>query len=132
MRSFTTTTESGGRTTLVDAHPRATASIAIVVGPVGRLEGPQSAPFRRRLAALSLVEGADVTVDLAAVPAMDTVTARCLADAGAVLRQNAGRLSVHRSRHQPRAMLRQAGLAAELVSTASHAGYDYGYHGDQS
>ena len=36
-----------------------------------------------------------------------------------LVRRNAGRLKVHRSRSQPRAKLRDAGLAAELLTFSS-------------
>ena len=120
MRSLDTAAAPAGWTMLMDAHRgAASASIAIVVGPIGRLEGDQSAAFRRRLAALSMVEGADVAIDLAAVPAIDDAAARCLADVDVLLRRNAGRLRVHRSRSQPRAKLRDAGVAAELLTFSS-------------
>ena len=120
MRSFDTAAATGGRTMLVHALRRATsASIAVVIGPVGRLEGGQSAVLRRRLAALSLADDADVVVHLAAGPAIDDAAARCLADADVLLMRNAGRLRVHRSWSQPRAKLRDAGLAAELLTFSS-------------
>ena len=119
MRSLDTAAATGGRTMLMDAQRTATsASIAVVIGPVGRLEGDHSAVLRRRLAALSLVDDADVVVHLAAGPAIHDAVARCLADADVLLRRNAGRL-VHRSWSQPRAKLRDAGLAAELLTFSS-------------
>lgn len=127
MRSFDTTTHPTGRAPLTDTHPTS-ASVAVLIGPVGRLEGTQSAAFRRRLAALSQVEGAHIAVDLSAVPAMDTATARCLTEAGERLHNTAGRLCVHRTRSQPRAMLRAAGLAADLLTTTP----DQARTGDQS
>ena len=120
MRSFDTAAATGGRTMLMDAQRTATSgSIAVVIGPVGRLEGGQSVAFRRRLAALSLVDDADVVVHLAAVPAIDDAAARCLADADVLLRRNAGRLRVQRSWSQPRSNLRDAGLAAEHLTFSS-------------
>ena len=120
MRALDTTTERGGRPARMATH-RATASIAVVVGPIGRLEGEQSANFRRRLTALSMVEGADVAVDLAAVPAIDEAAARCLADARVLLERNAGRLRVQCSRSQPRATLRDAGVTTELFTVTDRA-----------
>lgn len=85
MRSFDTAAATGGRTMLIHAQRTATsASIAVVIGPIGRLEGDQPAALRRRL-----------------------------------VRRNAGRLRVHRSWSQPRAKLRGAGLAAELLTFSS-------------
>ena len=120
MRSLDTAAATGGRTMLIHALRRATSgSIAVVIGPVGRLKGDQSAAFRRRLAAPSLVDDADVAVHLAAVPAIDDPAARCLADADVLLRRNAGRLRVQRSWSQPRSNLRDAGLAAEHPTFSS-------------
>jgi anti-anti-sigma regulatory factor len=121
MRALATTEQVSGRPARSDAPRGATsASVTVVVGPIGRLEGEQSAAFRRRLVALSMVDGADVAVDLAAVPAMDDAAARCLADVGMQLKASAGRLRVYRSRSQPRAQLQAVAMAAELFAITSN------------
>ena len=88
----------------------AAAAVTVLVRPVGRLEGDQSVAFRRRMAMLSVVDGAELAVDLAAVPAMDDAAARSLADAASRLSHHAGRLTVRHSRTQPREVLRAVGL----------------------
>ena len=88
----------------------AAPAVTVVVRPVGRLEGNQSVAFRRRMAMLSVVDGADLAVDLGAVPAMDAAAARSLADAASRLSHHAGRLTVRHSRTQPREVLRAVGM----------------------
>ncbi len=109
MRALPSSAEFG-------AEPRhaggdvALATVTVLVRPVGRLEGSQSVAFRRRLAMLSVVDGADIAVDLGAVPAMDAAAARSLADAASRATHHGGRLTVRHSRCQPREALRELGV----------------------
>ena len=111
MRALPSSTDLGAESRLGGGGPGSTA-VTVLVRPVGRLEGDQSVAFRRRLAVLSVVEGADLAVDLGAVPAMDAAAARSLADAASRLEHHAGHLTVRHSRSQPREALRELGLTA--------------------
>ena len=97
----------------------APAPVTVVVQPVGRLEGERSVAFRRRLAVLSVVDGADLAVDLGAVPSMDDAAARSLADAASRLSHHAGRLTVRHSRTQPREALGAVGLSDARTSVSA-------------
>jgi anti-anti-sigma regulatory factor len=112
MRALPTITELGHDAELTEAcSGPASPPVAVLVRPVGRLEGARSVAFRRRMAVLSVVEGVDLAVDLGAVPAMDDAAARSLADAAARLAHHAGRLTVRHSRCQPRQVLLEIGLS---------------------
>jgi anti-anti-sigma regulatory factor len=111
MRALSSSTDFGTEPRLGGGET-ASAAVTVLVRPVGRLEGDKSVAFRRRLAVLSVVEGADLAVDLGAVPAMDAAAARSLADAASRLAHHAGRLTVRHSRCQPREALRELGMTA--------------------
>lgn len=91
-----------------------TDAVVIAVSPVGRLEGLHSERFRRHLALVSVVDGAQVSVELSAVPAIDDAAARSLADANARLLRSGGQLTVRRARSQPREKLQQLGVRPDL------------------
>jgi anti-anti-sigma regulatory factor len=113
MRALSSISEIGDDTALGGAGTAAAqAPVTVLVRPVGRLEGERSAAFRRRIAVLSVVDGADLAVDLGAVPAMDAAAARSLADAASRLAHHAGRLTVRHSRCQPREALGALGISA--------------------
>ena len=116
MRALPSSADSGAETRL-GGGGAAPAAVTVLVRPVGRLEGDQSVAFRRRLAVLSVVEGADLAVDLGAVPAMDAAAARSLADAASRLAHHSGRLTVRHSRSQP-----QEALGALGLTTTGRAG----------
>ncbi len=86
-------------------HPTETVFSSVVVCPLGRLEGERVSLFRRRMALLSVVPGADVVVDMAGVSAMDEGAAQALADAGSRLRRTGGHLQLLRMRPAVRQQL---------------------------
>lgn len=77
----------------------------VVVSPIGPLEGPRVLLLRRRLALLSVHHGAEVVVDLAAVPSMDSRAAQAIADARARLGRRGGLLRIVNVRAQPSSAL---------------------------
>jgi len=109
MRALPSTLELGEDATF-GAAGAAPAPVTVLVRPIGRLDGERSAAFRRRIAMLSVVDGAELAIDLAAVPAMDDAAARSLADAANRLSRHAGQLTVRHSRSQPSEVLRAVGL----------------------
>jgi anti-anti-sigma regulatory factor len=96
------------------------APVCVVVSPLGALEGGRVALFRRRMALLSAEPGADVVVDLAAVPVLDTAAAQSIVDARSRLGRRGGRLRLVRAGAQPREAVLAA--AARSRTAASPTG----------
>lgn len=92
--------------------------LAVTVAPSGRLEHVHYGDASHRaITLLSVVPGADITVDLHAVPIIDETSAQLIADAQSRTRRNGGRFTVLRARSQPREALLAFGVRSERPAT---------------
>jgi anti-anti-sigma regulatory factor len=88
-------------------------AVAVTVAPTGRLERALCDASYRAITMLSVVPGADITVDLRDVPSLDETSAQLIADAQSRTRRHGGRFTVLSARSQPCEALRAVGAGGE-------------------
>ena len=88
--------------------------VAVTVSPTGRLERAHCDASYRAITLLSVVAGADITVDLRAVPSMDETSAQLIADAQRRTRRLGGRFTILWARSQPHEALLAVGAGSEV------------------
>jgi len=92
---------------------RRPGAVAVTVCPTGRLERDHCEASYRAITLLSVVPGADITVDLRAVPSLDETSAQLIADAQRRTRRHGGRFTVLWARSQPHEALLAVGAGLD-------------------
>ncbi len=96
--------------------------VTVTLAPRGRLEHTSTGALRRSLALLSAVPGADVVLDLHAVPCVDDTVASMLQACQAATADRGGHFCVRGARNQPHELLTAHGV--RLAETASDGSGD--------
>lgn len=90
--------------------PTAPVTVTVTLAPHGPLEHASTAALRRSLALLTAVPGADVVLDLHAVPCVDGAVASVLSACQGATEDRGGRFRVRGARSQPRDLLTVHGV----------------------